>query len=123
MASGGGRVAPLGPPLVSFVLLLALLAASCLAKAPPEAKKKPPGPFWKPFGVKLANYTHFGQLWYDFCPLRAVKIKMQIRLDQKCSFGQATRVRVGGRGQATGALTGWTLDSSGRDSTRQTSAS
>ena len=49
MACGGGRVAPLGPPLVSFVLLLALLAASCLAKAPPEAKKKPPGPFWKPF--------------------------------------------------------------------------
>ena len=43
MACGGGRVAPLGPPLVSFVLLLALLAASCLAKAPPEAKKKPPG--------------------------------------------------------------------------------
>ena len=56
MASGGGRVAPLGPPLVSFVLLLALLAASCLAKAPPEAKKKPPGPFWKPFWPQTCSF-------------------------------------------------------------------
>ena len=43
--------------------------------------------FWRQFGAKLANYTHFGQLWPDFGPLRAVKFKMQIRLDKKCSFG------------------------------------
>ena len=63
--------------------------------------------FWRQFGAKLANYTHFGQLWRDFGPLRAIKFKMQIRLDKKCSFGEAAVGRVGGRGQATGALTGW----------------
>ena len=79
--------------------------------------------FWSQFGARLANYTHFGWLWGDFGSLQAVKFKMQIRLDKKCSFGEAAGGRVGGRGQATGALTGWTLDSSGRDFTRQTSAS
>jgi len=79
--------------------------------------------FWSQFGAKLANYTHFGQLWRNFGPLRAVKFKMQIRLDKKCSFGEATWGSVGGRGQATGALTGWLWTVLVRDFTRQTSAS
>ena len=74
--------------------------------------------FWRQFGAKLANYTHFGQLWPDFGPLRAVKFKMQIRLDKKCSFGQAT---VGycrkGRRQRAGhrSLDRLALDSSGKE--------
>ena len=67
------------------------------------------------WSLKLANYIHFCQFWCDFSILRAVKFKMQIRLDKKCSFGQAAVGRVGGRGQTTGALTGWTLDSSGQE--------
>ena len=47
---------------------------------------------WRQFGAKLANYTHFGQLWRDFGPLRAVKFKMQIRLDQKCNSGGGVRL-------------------------------
>ena len=78
--------------------------------------------FWNQFGAKLANYTHFGPLWHDFRPLWAVKFKMQIRLGQKCSSGGGATGRVGGMGLATPALADWTLDSSGRDFTRQTSA-
>ena len=47
--------------------------------------------FWSQVGAKLANYTHFGPLWLDLGPIWAVKFKMQTRLDEKCSFGEATR--------------------------------
>ena len=80
--------------------------------------------FWSQFGAKLDNYTHFGPVRPDFGPLRAVKFKMQIRLETKSAvLGRLLHegpVAEGWPPQPwqTGLWTDLV-----RDSTRQTSAS
>ena len=89
MASGGGRVAPFGPPLVSLSCFWALLAASCLAKAPPEAKKKPPGSI---LGAVLAPTACF---FYDLLgsPRGVFFITLSnLFLQQNCSENRDQRV-------------------------------